>query len=61
MKKLFPCWGLQGYIIFFLFLLKNIDCEYSLDSEAVLMSTYNLCFKQKYEKYQNHYLKPFRF
>ena len=23
-------WGLQGYTLFFLFLLKNIDCGYSL-------------------------------
>ena len=37
--------GLQGYILFFLFLLKNV--------EAVLTSTYNLCFEQEYEKYQN--------
>ena len=40
------------YILFFLFLLKNIDCGYSL-----LMSTHNLCFEQKYEKYQIFYLK----
>ena len=24
-------WGLQGYTLFFLFLLKNIDCGYSLE------------------------------
>ena len=24
-------WGLQEYILFFLFLLKNIDCGYSLE------------------------------
>ena len=24
-------WGLQGYALFFLFLLKNIDCGYSLE------------------------------
>ena len=24
-------WGLQGYTLFFLFLLKNIDCAYSLE------------------------------
>ena len=30
-------------------------------SEAVLMSTHNLCFEQKYEKYQNFYLKIFLF
>ena len=45
-------WGLQGYTLFFLFLLKNIDCGYSLEPprEAVLTSTHNLCFEQKYEK-----------
>ena len=26
-----PHWGLQGYTLFFLFLLKNIDCAYSLE------------------------------
>ena len=29
--------------------------------EAVLTSTHNLCFEQKYEKYQNFYLKTFSF
>ena len=50
------------YIIF-LFLHKDIDCGYSLEPprEAVLTSTHNLCFEQKYEKYQNFYLKFFSF
>ena len=45
----------------FLFLLKNIHCVYSLErlGEAVLTVTHNLCFEQKYEKYQNFYLKKF--
>ena len=30
-------------------------------TEAVLTSTHNLCFEQKYEKYQNFYLKIFIF
>ena len=30
-------------------------------AEAVLTSTHNLCFEQKYEKYQNYYLKTFVF
>ena len=30
-------------------------------AEAVLTSTHNLCFEQKYEKYQNFYLKIFIF
>ena len=29
--------------------------------EAVLTSTHNLCFEQKYEKYQSFYLKNFSF
>ena len=29
--------------------------------EAVLMSTYNLCFEQKYEKYQNFLSENFYF
>ena len=29
--------------------------------EAVLTSTHNLCFEQKYEKYQNFYVKIFIF
>ena len=46
-------WGLQGYTSFFLFLLKNIDCGYSLEPPlAVLTNNHNLCFEQKYEKYQ---------
>ena len=30
-------------------------------AEAVLTSTHNSCFEQKYEKYQNVYLKTFSF
>ena len=30
-------------------------------TDAVLTSTHNLCFEQKYEKYQNYYLKFFIF
>ena len=29
--------------------------------EAVLTNTHNLCFEQKYEKYQNFYLKTFSY
>ena len=41
--------GFTGVYIIFLFLLKNIDCGYSLEppDEAVLTSTHNLCFEQK--------------
>ena len=52
--------GLKGYTLFFLCLL-NIDCEYSLELEAVLTGTHNLYFEQKYEKYQIFYLKIFTF
>ena len=31
--------------------------NYLWKAEAVLTSTHNLCFEQKYEKYQNFYLK----
>ena len=40
---------------------QNIDCGYLLErlGEAVLTSTHNLCFEQKYEKYQIlFYLNP---
>ena len=43
--------GYAGVYIFFLFLLQNIDCGYSLEPpEAVLTSTHNLCFEQKIRK-----------
>ena len=52
-----------GVYIIFLFLLKNIDCVYSLEPPrrggAVLTSTHNLCFEQKYEKYQNFFVWKF--
>ena len=40
---------------FFLFLLQNIDCGYSLNrlTEAVLTCTHHLCFEQKLEKHHN--------
>ena len=34
---------------------------YNRLAEAVLTSTHNLCFEQKYEKYQFFYLKMFSF
>ena len=37
--------GYAGEYLFFLFLLQNIDCGYSL--EPVLTCTHNLCFEQK--------------
>ena len=55
--------GFTGVYNIFLTFLKNIDCGYLLEqylTEVVLTSTHNLCFEQKYEKYQN-YLKNFLF
>ena len=45
--------GFTGVYIIFLISAQNIDCGYSLErlGEAVLTSTHNLCFVQKYEKY----------
>ena len=33
----------------------------ALHPEAVLTSTHNVCYEQKYEEYQNFYLKIFNF
>ena len=46
--------GFTGVYIIFLILLKNIDCGYSLESPRRGGSNeyHNLCFEQKYEKYQ---------
>ena len=41
--------GIQGYTLFCLITAH----------EAVLNSSHNLCFEQKYENYQNFYLKIF--
>ena len=51
--------GFTGVYIIFVISAQNIDCEYSLNrlDEAVLTSTNNLCLEQKYEKYQNFYMK----
>ena len=48
---------ITGVYIFFLFLLQNMDCGYSLEPpQAVLMCTYNQSFEQKEEKHikKNH-------
>ena len=44
--------GFTGVYIIFLTSAQNIDCGYLLElpREAVLTSTHNLCFEQKYEK-----------
>ena len=56
-------WGLQGYTLFFLFLLKNIDCGYSLEPPRRGGSNeyHNICFEQKYEKYQTFLSENFQF
>ena len=43
--------GFTGVYNIFLISAQNIDCGYLL--EPPLTSTHNLCFEQKYEKYQN--------
>ena len=50
--------GLTGVYIIFLILLNNIDCGYSLEPprRGGSKSTHNLCFDQKYEKYQNFFV-----
>ena len=52
--------GFTGVYIIFLISAQKIDCGYSLD-EAVLTSTYNLCFEQKYEKYRIFLSENFHF
>ena len=43
--------GFTGLNIIFLIFAQNIDCGYSLEppAKAILTSTHNLCFEQKYE------------
>ena len=55
--------GLQGYSLLFILMLKNIYCRYSLEPPRRGGSNeyHNLCFEQKYEKYQNFYLKIYSF
>ena len=38
-----------------------MSTRYNCLGEAVLTPTHNLCFEQKYEEYQNFYLKIFIF
>ena len=52
--------GFKGVYIIFLISAQNIDCGYSLD-EAVLTSTHNLCFVQKYERYLSFLSENFQF
>ena len=55
--------GYTGVNLFLLSLLQNIDCGYSLEPprEAVQTCTHNLCFAQKYEKYQKIFQRNFQF
>ena len=55
--------GFTGVCIIFLFLLKNIDCGYSLEPPRRGGSNeyHSLCFEQKYEKYQNFLSENFQF
>ena len=44
-------------------MLKNVDCGYSLEPprRGGFNEYHNLCFEQKYEKYQSFYLNFFQF
>ena len=56
--------GFTGVYIIFLIFAQNIDCGYSLEPpqiEAVLTSTHNLCFQQKYDKYRIFLSENFHF
>ena len=55
--------GFTGVYIIFLISAQNIYCGYSLEPppRAVLTSTNNLCFEQKYEKYQSFLSENFQF
>ena len=54
--------GFTGVYIIFLFLLKNIGCGYSLEPPRRGGSNEypNLCFEQKYEKYQSFLSENFQ-
>ena len=57
-------WGLQGYTLIFLFLLKNIDCGYSLEPPRRGGSNeypHSMFWAESWEKYKNFYLKIFIF
>ena len=53
--------GFTGVYIIFLILLNNIDCGYSLEPPRRGGSNvyHNLCFEQKYEKYESFYMHFF--
>ena len=48
--------GFTGVYIVFLISVQNIDCGYSL-----VQCGYNLCFEQKYEKYQRFLSENYQF
>ena len=57
-------WGLQGYTLLFLFLLRNIDCGYSLELPHRGSSneyTQSMFFEQKYEKISEFLSENFNF
>ena len=53
--------GFTGAYIIFLFLLKNIACGYSLEQQAVLTSTHNLCFWAEIWKVLEFFIWKFSF
>ena len=70
-KKLYPAFlfpfsivklGFTGVYIIFLIYFQNIDCGYSLEPPCRGGSNgyHNLCFEQKYEKYQSFLSENFQ-
>ena len=55
--------GFTGVYIIFLIFAQNIDCGYSLEPPRRGGSNeyHNLCFEQKYEKYQSFLSETFQF
>ena len=63
--------GFTGVYIIFLISAKNIDCGYSFEPprrggsneypQSMFLSTHNLCFEQKHEKYWNFLSENFHF
>ena len=51
--------GFRG--VYIIFLISAQKHRLWVPAEAVLTSTHNLCYEQKYEKYQIFYLKTFSF
>ena len=53
--------GFIGVYIISLISAQNIDCGYSLEPPRRGENENNLCYEQKYEKYQNFLSEKFHF